>query len=105
MRRVVLALGALVLAAGVGEPAAAQTQPKPRPTHAKKAAPHYSAEGHAAQPRNGYQEQLADKMRFGSSAWWEQMRREGRLGGETLDAVNTDPKDDKNPVARRPAVT
>jgi hypothetical protein len=32
---------------------------------------------------NGYVEQLADKMKFGSSAWWEQMRREGRLGGET----------------------
>jgi hypothetical protein len=84
MRRVVLALGALVLAAGIAGPAAAQTQPKPRPAYAKKAAPHYSAQGQpAAQPRNGYQEQLADKMRFGSSAWWEQMRREGRLGGET----------------------
>jgi hypothetical protein len=84
MRRVVLALGALVLAAGVAGPAAAQTQPKPRPAYAKKAAPQYSSEGQpAAQPRNGYQEQLADKMRFGSSAWWEQMKREGRLGGET----------------------
>jgi hypothetical protein len=84
MRHVAFALGALVLAAAVAGSAAAQTQPKPRPAHAKKSAPHYSAEGqHAAQPRNGYQEQLADKMRFGSSAWWEQMRREGRLGGET----------------------
>jgi hypothetical protein len=84
MRRVVLALGALVLATAVAEPAVAQTQPKPRPAYAKKAAPQYSAEGQpAAQPRSGYQEQLADKMRFGSSAWWEQMKREGRLGGET----------------------
>jgi hypothetical protein len=32
---------------------------------------------------DGYHELLADKMRVGSSEWWEQMRREGRLGGET----------------------
>jgi hypothetical protein len=30
-----------------------------------------------------YRELLADKMPVGSNAWWEQMRREGRLGGET----------------------
>jgi len=30
-----------------------------------------------------YHELLADKMRVGSTEWWEQMRREGRLGGET----------------------
>ena len=38
----------------------------------------------ATAPRPGkYQELLADKMPIGSTAWWEQMRREGRLGGET----------------------
>jgi hypothetical protein len=38
----------------------------------------------AASPRpDGYRELLADKMPIGSTAWWEQMRREGRLGGET----------------------
>ena len=85
MRFVASALGALMLVAGSSAPAGAQTQPKPPKTYAKKAAPQYSAEGqYAAQPRgNGYKEQLADKLRFGSSAWWEQMRREGRLGGET----------------------
>ena len=30
-----------------------------------------------------YQELLADKMPMGSRDWWEQMRREGRLGGES----------------------
>ena len=30
-----------------------------------------------------YRELLADKMPIGSTQWWEQMRREGRLGGET----------------------
>jgi hypothetical protein len=38
----------------------------------------------ATAPRpDGYRELLADKMRIGSGEWWEQMRREGRLGGET----------------------
>ena len=84
MRLVASALGALLLVEGSTAPVGAQTQQKPPPAYAKKAAPQYSAEGqYAAQPRNGYQEQLADKLRFGSSAWWEQMKREGRLGGET----------------------
>ena len=85
MRLVASALGALLLVAGSVAPAAAQTQPKPPPAYAKKAAPQYTGERqYAAQRRgNGYQEQLADKLRFGSSAWWDQMRREGRLGGET----------------------
>lgn len=85
MRLVACALCALMLVAGAAAPAGAQTQPKPPHAYAKKAAPQYPAAGqYAAQPRgNGYQEQLADKLRFGSSAWWEQMKREGRLGGET----------------------
>jgi hypothetical protein len=38
----------------------------------------------AGTPRpDRYHELLADKMPVGTSAWWEQMRREGRLGGET----------------------
>ena len=38
----------------------------------------------ASQPRpDRYRELLADKMPVGSTDWWEQMRREGRLGGET----------------------
>jgi hypothetical protein len=38
----------------------------------------------APQPRpDRYRELLADRMPIGSTEWWEQMRREGRLGGET----------------------
>ena len=37
----------------------------------------------SASSPDGYRELLADKMPIGSSQWWEQMRREGRLGGET----------------------
>jgi hypothetical protein len=85
MRLVASTLGALLLVAAAATLVAAQTQPTPPPAYAKKAAPQYTGEGQStARPRgNGYQEQLADKMRFGSSAWWEQMKREGRLGGET----------------------
>lgn len=50
--------------------------------HADKSPPRQAAA--APQPRpDRYQELLADKMRVGSTEWWEQMRREGRLGGET----------------------
>jgi hypothetical protein len=80
MRELVCAIGALLAAAGAALPAAAQTQPKqPRP-YAKKA-PIPPA---APLPRgDGYREQLADKLPIGSQAWWDQMQREGRLGGET----------------------
>jgi hypothetical protein len=29
-----------------------------------------------------YREMLADKIPIGTAAWWDQMQREGRLGGE-----------------------
>ena len=52
---------------------------------AKKAQRHAASRpAPAGTPRpDRYHELLADKMPVGSSAWWEQMRREGRLGGET----------------------
>jgi hypothetical protein len=50
----------------------------------KKAQRHASAPAPTGTPRpDRYRELLADKMPVGSSEWWEQMRREGRLGGET----------------------
>ena len=50
----------------------------------KRKASKATSSRHVAAPRpDGYRELLADKMRVGSSEWWEQMRREGRLGGET----------------------
>ena len=82
MRLVASVLAALALAASLSAPAAAQTQGK-SPTK-KAAPPQYSPEAqNAAQPRDGYREQLTDKLPYGSSAWWQQMRREGRLGGES----------------------
>ena len=50
---------------------------------------HRREQSHLARPARGvplpepYVERDANKMRFGSAQWWEQMRREGRLGGET----------------------
>jgi hypothetical protein len=50
----------------------------------RKAHKHAASAPAAAAPRpERYRELLADKMRIGSTEWWEQMRREGRLGGET----------------------
>ena len=87
MRSIVLAFGALVLVASSAVPASAQTQDNPAKSYAKKAPRQDNGEtpSYSARPRdaNGYTQQWADKMRFGSSSWWEQMRREGRLGGET----------------------
>ena len=50
---------------------------------------HKGTRSHLARPAYGvpmpepYVELDASKMRIGSARWWEQMRREGRLGGET----------------------
>jgi hypothetical protein len=74
-------IGAGVLGASLLIAFATTAQTKPAKHHAKKVP---SADSYAATSRDGgYVQQLADKMRFGSSGWWEQMRREGRLGGET----------------------
>jgi hypothetical protein len=86
MRSIALAFGALALVASSAVPASAQTQDGPPKTYAKKAPRQGNGDSpsNSAQPRgNGYREQLADKLPMGSTAWWEQMRREGRLGGES----------------------
>jgi hypothetical protein len=61
--------------------AQAQDQPRKKVEH-KSVTSERSMAGR--QPGAGdYRELLADKMKIGSTEWWEQMRREGRLGGET----------------------
>jgi hypothetical protein len=77
MRVFVAALGALLLVASAPLMASAEPQPKHARSTKKVSPPTESA------PRSdGYREQLADKLPFGSQAWWDQMSREGRLGGE-----------------------
>jgi hypothetical protein len=83
MRTLVAGLAALLLIAG---PAGALTQSEKQRQHAKRSAQKVGgvSNGHAVPRRGeGYGQYRADKMPFGSLAWWEQMRREGRLGGET----------------------
>jgi hypothetical protein len=81
MRTFACAIGALLVTVSTAIPAGAQTQPQ---QHLKPEVRREAPQQPAPLPRgNGYREQLADKLPFGSNAWWEQMRREGRLGGET----------------------
>src|SRR5262245_31948440 len=75
--RAIAALMLITLAAAATHATAQMQQKLPR-HEAKK------EQGQPPLPRgDGYKERLADKLPFGSSAWWEQMKREGRLGGET----------------------
>lgn len=79
MRIIASALGALLLISTGAAPADAQTQQKPQKRYIKKERPQETS----APRDDGYREQLADKIPMGTNAWWDQMRREGRLGGET----------------------
>jgi len=82
MRIVLCALVSLSVLAWTAPPTDAGTytkrhgyQKKPKRGHAS----HYQArrEGSYDTP---YYEHIADKLPIGSLIWWEQMRREGRLG-------------------------
>ena len=79
-RLLVLSLlsGAVVAQAAASEEASASAKKH----KAHKPAAHSPRHASASSP-DGYRELLADKMPIGSTQWWEQMRREGRLGGET----------------------
>ncbi len=81
--RIVLALAAaLVLLAGIAGEAGAATYAKKHKRYAKKsvAGQEYST-ARSTRP-DPFVERNADKLPFGSAIWWDQMQREGRLGGE-----------------------
>ena len=84
-RRALLAsLAVVLLAGGLADPLGAETRPKKEKPPASKPVRPPAATGEARSPLPApYVEMNAEKMPFGSMAWWEQMRREGRLGGET----------------------
>ena len=84
MRGIAAWLVACALVAGLAAAASAQAQSEKQKRYAKQT-PRSQVEGKAnVRPQNDANtEYRVDNMRFGSSAWWEQMRREGRLGGET----------------------
>jgi hypothetical protein len=69
-----------LLAAGL---AVAEAQPKKAKPQSRKLDPNTADRFQPPlPPPSPYVERDASKMRFGSSEWWEQMQREGRLGGE-----------------------
>jgi hypothetical protein len=82
MRAIVVGLLAFLFAAGAVVPDEAESRPHKR-QHAKRSHQGSGDSAHAPRRDSGYVQHQADKMRFGTAAWWDQMRREGRLGGET----------------------
>ena len=79
---VLAVVAALSLLAGLAGEAGAQTYPKKHRHYAKK--PASERQNSAARPygTDGYIERDANKLPFGSAIWWDQMQREGLLGGE-----------------------
>jgi hypothetical protein len=76
------ALAAVVAAATMGPLSELYAAPSPRKEH-KRERPHPARLVNGVPRPDPYVELDANKMRFGSAQWWEQMRREDRLGGET----------------------
>ncbi len=66
------------LLAGLAGPADAGARAKKK-QHERSQADRQSRGGYGAQGSD-YTERLADKLPFGSSAWWDQMARERRSG-------------------------
>jgi len=82
MRLIVGAVSALSLLAGVAAEAGAKTYKR----HAQRQSPHAaqsSVQRYRYPDAGGWYDHDANKLPIGSMRWWEQMRREGRLGGET----------------------
>lgn len=74
----------VLLGGGLAGPLGAETRPKKEKLPASKPLRPHATTGEARSPLPApYVEMNAEKVPFGSMAWWEQMRREGRLGGET----------------------
>jgi hypothetical protein len=83
MVRLCAAATALLMITTIATPLAAAPNKKKHRHYAT--APWRTYAQRTARPPNesAYYEHDADKLRIGSQRWWDQMRREGRLGGET----------------------
>jgi hypothetical protein len=86
MRSLVAVVAALSLVAVSTCEANAKAQPKVHKHHAKwyypDARPNVYREPKYPTAAGWYPHD-SNKLPFGSAIWWEQMRRDGRLGGET----------------------
>jgi len=82
MRMVLAVVAALSLLACLAGEAGAKTYAKKHKHDAKKPA---SAQAHSSARSYGadaYVDRDVNRLPFGSAKWWDQMLREGRLGGE-----------------------
>jgi hypothetical protein len=82
MRVLARALAAFLLLTGPAAQAGTKAEKRHGKGHGTSA---FSRPGREHQDPNagGWYPHDASKLPFGSMVWWEQMRREGRLGGET----------------------
>ena len=82
MKIVRLLAAALLLLSSVAGEVSAASDAKKHKRYAKKPAAQEYATARSTLP-DAYVERDANRLPFGSAIWWDQMRREGRLGGET----------------------
>ena len=81
MRMVLAVVAALSLLACLAGEADAKTYAKKHKHDAKPASMQAHGSARSYSP-DAYVERDVNKLRFGSVIWWDQMLREGRLGGE-----------------------
>jgi len=85
MRTLIALVAAASLITGFVGEVSAEVHAKKHKHNATRA--HYLRQNIDREPRysqtGDWYPRDANKLPFGSSIWWEQMRREGRLGGET----------------------
>jgi hypothetical protein len=72
----------LALIASLAAPAGAATYKKKHKRYSNQYERSYAARVARSSSEDGYYEHDANKLPFGSQRWWDQMQREGRLGGD-----------------------
>lgn len=80
MRLVAMVAAAVLLIAGCACEISAREYSKARGRHTRHPLPHVDREPSYPNAYGWYPHD-ANKLPFGSAIWWDQMRREGRLGG------------------------
>ena len=83
MKNVRLLAAALLLLSSVAGEVSAASDAKKHKRYAKKSAAAQEYTTARSTLPDAYVERDANRLPFGSAIWWDQMRREGRLGGET----------------------
>jgi hypothetical protein len=87
MKTLVLVVAALLLVAGSAGDARAAGSSKLHKHHAQRydrPAPPARGARQRYPGDHGWQPHDASKLPFGSTSWWDQMLREGRINGDTM---------------------